>query len=93
MADFFPTLVYALCFATSSLCAWLLFRSYRKTSARLLMWSAACFILLAVNNLIVIIDILVLPNIDFRICRLSLSLGAVLTLLFGFIWDLERDRG
>jgi len=93
MADFFPTLVYALCFATSSLCAWLLFRSYRKSSARLLMWSAACFILLAANNLVVILDMLVIPSIDFRIYRLTLSLGAVLTLLFGFIWDLERDRG
>ncbi len=93
MADFFPTLVYALCFATSSMCAWLLFRSYRKSSARLLMWSAACFIFLAASNLVVILDILVIPDGDLRIYRLTLSLSAVLTLLFGFIWDLERDRG
>ena len=93
MADFFPTLVYALCFATSVMCTWLLFRSYRKSSARLLMWSAACFILLAVSNLVVILDILVIPEVDLRIYRLTLSLSAVLTLLFGFIWDLERDRG
>jgi hypothetical protein len=93
MADFFPTLVYVLCFATSSLCAWLLFRSYRRSSARLLMWSAACFILLAANNLVVILDMLVLPDADLRIYRLTLSVAAALTLLFGFIWDLERDRG
>ena len=93
MADFFPTLVYALCFATSAMCAWLLFRSYRKSSARLLMWSAACFVFLAVSNLVVILDILVIPGVDLRIYRLTLSLAAVLTLLFGFIWDLERDRG
>lgn len=93
MADLFPTLVYVLCFATSAMCAWLLFRSYRKSSARLLMWSAACFILLAVSNLVVILDILVISEVDLRIYRLTLSLSAVLTLLFGFIWDLERDRG
>jgi len=93
MADFFPTLVYALCFATSSMCAWLLARSYWKSSARLLMWSAACFIFLAASNLVVILDILVIPDVDLRIYRLTLSLSAVLTLLFGFIWDLERDRG
>lgn len=93
MSDHLPTLVYALCFATSSMCAWLLYRSYRTTGTRLLMWSSACFFLLAANNLVVIFDLLVVPGIDLRIFRLSLSVAAISTLLFGFIWDLERDPG
>ena len=89
MANFFPTAVYVLCFLTSGACAWLLARNYGRTQARLLLWSAACFALLAMNNLVVILDIIVLPSIDFRLIRHFFSLAAVMVLLFGFIWDLE----
>ena len=90
MSSWFPTLVYTLCFLTSTACALLLARSYRRTTARLLLWSALCFAFLALNNFVVILDLLVLPDIDFRLTRLVLSLAAVCVLLFGFIWDLEE---
>ena len=86
----FPAAVYLLCFLTSSACAWLLARNYARTRARLLLWSALCFVLLAANNFVVILDLLLLPEVDFRLARLALSLGAVGILLFGFIWDLEE---
>lgn len=86
-----PAIVYLLCFATSSACAWLLGRSYRRTGARLLMWSALCFLLLAANNLLLIVDLLLLPDVDLRLGRLLLSLAAVGVLLFGFVWDLEEE--
>jgi len=86
----FPATVYLLCFATSAACAWLLGRSYRRTGARLLLWSALCFLLLAGNNLLLVLDLLVLPDWDMRLARLVLSLGAVGVLLFGFVWDLEE---
>ena len=87
----FPTIVYLLCFVTSGACAWLLARGYWRTGARLLLWSALCFVLLAANNLVVIIDMVVLPSeIDLRWLRYTLALGAVGILLFGFIWDLEE---
>lgn len=89
MATLFPALVYSLCFATSTLCAWLLGRSYRRSRSRLLLWSALCFALLAVSNLFVVLDMLVFPDVDLRPVRLSLSLAAVSVLLFGFIWDEE----
>jgi len=87
---YFPAAVYTLCFLTSSACALLLARNYRRTGARLLLWSALCFLLLAGNNLVVILDLLVLPNMDFRLVRHLLSLAAPAVLLFGFIWDLEE---
>ena len=90
MPDAFPTAVYILCFLTSSACAFLLARNYRRTGARLLMWSALCFGLLGLNNLVVIFDLLILPNMNFRETRLALSLAAVSVLLFGFVWDLEE---
>ena len=87
MSTLFPTLVYTLCFATSTLCAYLLGRSFRRTRSRLLFWSALCFVLLAVVNFLVVLDMLVYPEINFRPIRLWLSLVAVAVLLFGFIWD------
>ena len=89
MASWFPTLVYTLCFLTSSACALLLARNYRRTGARLLLWSALCFLFLAFNNFVVILDLLVLPDADFRLARLVLALAAAGVLLFGFIWDVE----
>jgi hypothetical protein len=90
MNSFFPAAVYLLCFLTGGACAWLLARSYRRTMVRLLLWSSLCFLLLALNNLVVFIDLLVLPGFDFRLIRHSLSLAAVAVLLFGFIWDMDE---
>jgi hypothetical protein len=87
MGMLFPTLVYTLCFATSTLCAYLLGRSFRRRRLRLLFWSALCFALLAVVNFVVVLDMLVFPEVDLRPMRLWLSLAAVAVLLFGFIWD------
>lgn len=89
MTEYFPAAVYTLCFLTSSACALLLGRSYRRTGTRLLMWSALCFALLAANNLVVILDLLVLPDVDFGLARHLLALAALGVLLFGFIWDRE----
>jgi len=89
VADHFAAAVYLLCFLTSAACAALLARSYRRTGARLLLWSALSFLFLAANNLAVVLDLLVLPAADFTLARLLLSLAAVAVLLFGFIWDRE----
>lgn len=82
--------VYLLCLGASLLCTGLLVRSYLRTRTSLLFWSALCFVLLAVNNLIVVIDMLVLREIDLSLWRLIASLIAVGVLLYGFIWKVER---
>ena len=83
-----PT-VYLLCLASSAACAWLLARSYARTQTRLLLWSAICFLLLSINNLLVVVDLMVIESIDFGIARLVASLIGVLILLYGFIWELD----
>lgn len=88
----FPAIVYVLCFVTSSACAWLLGRSYRRTRARLLLWSSAAFVLLAGNNFMLMCDLLLFPGLDLRLVRQLLSLAAAAVLVFGFVWDLEEDR-
>ena len=92
MDGLFPTIVYMLCFVTSSACAYLLGRSYSKTRARLLLWSALCFFFLAINNLLLVVDLVFLPvDFDLRFARLITALIAICVLLFGFVWDLEED--
>jgi hypothetical protein len=89
-ADLLPGVVYVLCFVTSSACAWLLGRGFRQVGARVLLWSALCFLLLAVNNLMLVVDLLVVPATDLRFLRALVALAAVSVLLFGFVWDLEE---
>ena len=80
-------IIFLLCVATSLICAWLLVRAYRRNRTRLLIWSALCFALLAVDNLVLAADALLLPTVDLTMLRLTVSLAAVAVLLFGFIWE------
>lgn len=83
-----PT-VYLLCLASSAVCAWLLARRYARTQTRLLLWASICFALLAVNNLLVVLDLMVILSVDLSLVRLVASVAAVLVLLYGFIWELD----
>ena len=91
MEEIFPATVYILCFLTSSACAWLLGRSYLRSRARLLLWSSACFVFLAANNLLLMLDLLVFPDVSLRLARLLLALAAIVVLLVGFIWEVEAE--
>ena len=82
--------VYLMCLLTSAVCAFLLVRSYGRNKTPLLLWSAACFVFLAVNNLAVVLDTLVFPAVDLTIIRMLASLAGVSTLLYGFIWEVDR---
>jgi hypothetical protein len=92
MSDLLAAAVYSLCFLTSSACAYLLARNYVRTRARLLLWSALCFTFLALNNLAVIIDLVIIPEVSFSLARLCLSLIAVSLLLFGLVSVQEEGR-
>ena len=93
MANVFPAAVYILCLLTSAACAWLLGRSYRRSGAPLLLWSSVSFIFLALNNLVLVLDLVVWPTaaVDLRLPRLLLALAASCTLLFGFIYKIEEE--
>ena len=83
----FQALVLVLCVLTSAGCAILLFRHYGKVRTRLLLWSACCFALLTANNLLVLADIVLFPEIYLMPFRQLSSLAAVTILLCGFIWE------
>jgi len=82
--------VYLLCFAASLLCMILLLRSYRRSRSRLLLWSSLCFVAFAINNLLLFIDVVVLPTqVDLLPFRQLSALAGVGVLLYGFIWDAD----
>ena len=87
MAELFPAIVYLLCLVTSVACAWLLGRSYGRSGMRLLLWSCVCFVLLAANNLVLVVDLLVLPQFDLQIVRVALAVAAAAALIWGFVWE------
>ncbi|WP_421932188.1 DUF5985 family protein [Phenylobacterium sp.] len=84
-----PTAVYLLCLATSLACAGLLARAYLRARTSLLLWTALCFAFLALNNLFLVADLVVFPDIDFRPLRHASALAAIGVLLFGFIREAE----
>ena len=80
--------VYILCAVTSILCAVLLLRGYRATRTRLLFWASLCFVFLAINNVILYFDLVILPpQIDLFWYRNIAALIGMLLLLFGLTWD------
>jgi hypothetical protein len=83
------SLVYLLCAITSLICASLLLRSYLANRSPLLFWSSLCFIGLAMNNILLFIDLVIVPAIDLSVYRALCALIAVLVLVFGLIWDNE----
>jgi hypothetical protein len=85
----FQPFIFALCVITSLICMWLLIRGWRRTGTRLLLWSGLCFVGLALNNLLVFLDLVVLVDIDLRPLRLGASLIAVSVLLWGLIWEAD----
>lgn len=76
-------LVYLLCAITSAFCAILLVRNYRKSRTRLLMWSVACFSVLAVNNTLLFLDLVVVPDVDLSGLRSASALVAISLLVIG----------
>lgn len=79
--------IYTLCAATSLLCAILLLRSYFRSRYRLLLWAGVCFIGVTLNNIFLILDKLIFPDMDLLPTRLLIALAALVFFLYGLIFD------
>jgi hypothetical protein len=83
-------IVLALAALTSFGCMVLLFRGYARTGARMLFWSALCFVFLSLNNLLLFVDIIVFPTeMDLRLYRGLAALAGIACLLYAFIWEAD----
>ena len=87
--------VYILCALTSLACAIMLWRGFARSRARFLLWSSLCFVGLALNNVLLFVDNVVLPNVSgfaglhFVVWRTGAALVGLMLLLYGLIWDAE----
>jgi hypothetical protein len=81
--------VYILCSATAFACGCLLLRAYFARKDLLLFWSAVCFAMLTLNNLMLVADRLLFPDVDLSTWRLLPALAAMVVLLHGLIWHGE----
>jgi hypothetical protein len=77
--------IYALCAATSLVAAWLLLRHYLARRTPLLLWSCFAFFGLAVNNVLLLIDLALLTQTDLALPRTLAATVALVTLVYGLI--------
>lgn len=81
-------IVYLLCALTSLLCAIMLYLSFSKNGSRLIMWSMICFGCLALNNILLFVDKILLPeDVNLAVVRTIPGVIGVGILIWGFIWD------
>jgi Family of unknown function (DUF5985) len=82
-----PGLVYILCAVTSLGSAVLLLRgALSRGGGGLLFWSSLCFFAMALNNVLLYVNFIVLPEVDLLLAsRLTTAVGIVL-LNIGLIW-------
>lgn len=84
--DNFKVVLYLLAALTSVSCMVLLFRGYARSGARLLLWSALCFVGLSVSNVLLFFDLVLFPTqVDLRLYRLGGAVVGLAFLLYGFI--------
>ena len=67
----------------------LLARGYRASRARLLLWSALCFSGLALNNILLFIDMGLVPGVDLSTWRTIPAVIGVAVLIYGLVWEAE----
>ena len=82
--------IYLLCAITSLVAAVLLLRQYQARRTPLLLWSCIGFFGLALNNVLVFADFALMTGTDLSLARAIAGVGAILTLLYGLIWEAGR---
>ena len=58
-----------------------------QRQVRLLLWSGLCFLGLTVSNVLLFVDLVVLPEVDLSTLRSLVTLISLVVLIYGLIWD------
>lgn len=86
-----PAVVYGLCLLASLLCAGLLIRAWLQARTRLLLWTAVAFGFLSVNNLLLFVDLVLLPTqVQLWWLRQAALIAAIGVLIYAFIWEVDQ---
>jgi len=62
-----------------------LLRQYRAGHQPLLLWSGLCFAGLTLTNVLIFVDLAMLPDIDLHLWRLSVAAISLCLLVFGLV--------
>ncbi len=81
--------IYLLCAATALACGVLLLRGYGRSRVRLLLWCGLCFLALTVENVILFIDLILVPQVDLSPYHFVVAGVGVVVLLYGLIWEVK----
>ena len=81
--------IYLLCAATALACCLLLLRGYRSSRARLLLWCSLFFLVTALENVILFVDLVLVPATDLSLLRKSVGLIGMALLLYGLVWEVR----
>jgi hypothetical protein len=78
---------YALGVFTSIFCAFLMIRSYRNERTPLFLWFCLCFVGLALNNVLLFLDLFVVPEMNLELWRSATAVVALSLMLVGLIGE------
>jgi len=79
--------VYLIGILVTLVCAVLLLRGYARGRKRLLLWSGVCFTGLTITNVLVFVDLVLVPTVDLYLWRLAAAAVSMGFLLYGLIWE------
>jgi hypothetical protein len=74
--------IYLSCGAISLVAAILLLRYYRARRTRLLLWSCVAFVGMAISNVLVYVDLGLLPDLDLAMSRTAAGAISMLVLAY-----------
>lgn len=80
-------LIYLLCALVSTFCAALLILNYFRTRLRLVLFASLCFAGLALNNVLLVVDLVVVPSVDLSLLRGGVAVAAMLLLVVGLVLE------
>lgn len=83
-------LVYLFCAITYAGCAVLLLRSYFRARVKLVFWGCVFFVCYALTNVVLFIDLVLVPSMDLSPFRDALTLGGLVAIIFGLIKEGDR---
>ena len=79
--------IYLLCAAVSLVVAAMLLRQFLKSRTRLLLWSLMSFAGLALNNVLVYIDLVLYTGVDLSLYRSAVGAASMAVMLYGLVWE------
>jgi hypothetical protein len=78
---------YVLCALTALICAALLLRGYWRSGAALLLWCGLFFVAMTIENVVLFIDLVMVPHIDLLLLRQTIAFVGTILLVYGLASD------